>query len=197
MRGLFLGFIACTAIACSETSPTKTVTVCRGNSCVEQDSSVSTIDPASVVSAPAPTAQVTALEALARDKPSAAYDLALRYFRGDGVPQDSYKALQWMRTAAEGGDVHAQAALGRLYFTGLEEMGPDLRESQKWLTIAAGQGDKEAKELLPQVQAALADDQAYTRRLVEWRYATQYYWSRGWAYRWYWDPAQRSYLNRP
>jgi TPR repeat protein len=82
--------------------------------------------------------------------PRAAYDLGLRYFRGDGVRQDSYQALKWMRDAAERGYLKAQTAVGRLYLMGLEEMGSDPAEAEKWLSIAAGRGDKEAKTLLAQ-----------------------------------------------
>ena len=80
----------------------------------------------------------SALLSLAATDPRAAYDLGLRYFRGDGVAQDSYQALQWMRSAAERGDLEAQKALGGLYLGGLEEMGADTQEAEKWLAIAAG-----------------------------------------------------------
>ncbi|MCK5437659.1 MAG: sel1 repeat family protein, partial [Desulfobulbaceae bacterium] len=90
-----------------------------------------------------PEGRIPALEALAQQDPRAAYDLGLRFFRGDGVRQDSYQAIQWMRNAAERGDIDAQKALGRLYLTGLEEMGSDPQEAEKWLRIAAGRGDKE------------------------------------------------------
>jgi len=53
-----------------------------------------------------------------------------------------------MRDAAERGDLGAQKAVGRLYPTGLEEMGSDPREAEKSLSIAAGRGDTEAATLL-------------------------------------------------
>jgi len=199
MRWIVLAFVFVAASGCAEPPPKNTVTVCTGSSCVEQDKSVSTYNPATVMGDPSPEeeAKIAALEHLARDDPSAAYDLGLRYFRGDGVTQNSYKALEWMRTAAEGGDVKAQAALGRLYFTGLEEMGSDLQEAERWLSSAASQGDAESKKLLEQVQVALADERAYYNQVNEWRYQTQYYWSRGWPYRWYWHPERLSYCRYP
>lgn len=198
MRWFLLTFILAAAVGCAEPSEKKTVTVCTGNSCVEQDKSVTTYDAATTMGDPSPEeqAKVAALENLAKDNPSAAYDLGLRFYRGDGVPQNSYKALEWMRTAAEGGDVPAQAALGRLYFTGLEEMGSDLQEADKWVSMAAAGGDAESKELLPEVQAALRDDRAFYDQVAKWRYATQVYWSRGWGYRWYWNPGRRFYYCR-
>ncbi|MBR7947001.1 SEL1-like repeat protein, partial [Burkholderia cenocepacia] len=48
--------------------------------------------------------RIAALKQTAKTQPKAAYDLGLRYFRGDGVRQDSYQALKWMREAAERGD---------------------------------------------------------------------------------------------
>ncbi|MBR8456184.1 sel1 repeat family protein, partial [Burkholderia dolosa] len=93
-------------------------------------------------------ARIAALKQAAKTQPKAAYDLGLRYFRGDGVRQDSYQALKWMREAAERGDLNAQKALGSFYLFGLEEMGSDPREADKWLSIAAARGDKESKKLL-------------------------------------------------
>jgi uncharacterized protein len=194
MRRTSMGIVVI-AVACAAVPTSATVTVCQGNACREQDKSVVTYDPASAVPDPNPDGRIAGLEALARQDPSAAYDLGLRFYRGDGVRQDSYQALRWMRDAAERGDRGAQTAVGRLYFTGLEEMGSDLREAEKWLSSAAGRGDKEAETLLAEVRKARASDEEYRRRLVELRSATYYWWTRGWAYRWYWDPYRRSYLG--
>lgn len=180
---------------CADTSDKKTVTVCQGSACQEQDKSLVTYDPASAVPDPDPDGRIAALEALARNDPSAAYDLGLRFYRGDGIRQDSYQALKWMRDAAERGDRQAQTAVGRLYYTGLEEMGSDLRESERWLSAAAGRGDKEAAALLAEVQKARASNEEYRRRLTELRATTYYWWTRGWVYRWYWDPSRRIYLG--
>ena len=126
------------------------------------------------------------LEQIAKQDPRAAYDLGLRYFRGDGVRQDSYQALQWMRDAAERGDIGAQKAVGRLYMTGLEEMGADFQEAEKWLTIAAGRGDKEATELLLEAADARKNESEYrisTYRNWQSRYRYRLYWRAGsWNY---------------
>lgn len=195
MRWMLMGIVLLVAAACADTPSKPTVTVCKGNACQEQDKSVVTYDPASAVPDPDPDGRLTRLEALARNDPSAAYDLGLRLFRGDGVRQDSYQALKWMRDAAERGDRQAQTAVGRLYYTGLEEMGSDLREAEKWLSAAAGRGDKEAEALLAEARKALANDEAYRRRLADLRANTYYWWYRGWSYRWYWDPYRRTYLG--
>ncbi|AGK49142.1 putative sel1-like repeat protein [Burkholderia thailandensis MSMB121] len=53
--------------------------------------------------------RIAALKERAKTEPKAVYDLGLRYFRGDGVRQDSYQAL------------------GVFYLFGLEEMGAHAR----------------------------------------------------------------------
>ena len=54
------------------------------------------------------TRRLTALADIARQDPRAAYDLALRYYRGDGVRRDSYQAIRWMREAGDRGVPEAQ-----------------------------------------------------------------------------------------
>ncbi|MDR0780781.1 MAG: sel1 repeat family protein [Pseudomonadales bacterium] len=132
-------------------------------------------------------AHIAALIDAADKDARAAYDLGLRFFRGDGVRQNSYQALQWMRKAAERGDIKAQLAVGRFYLMGLEEMGSDPAEAEKWLSIAAGRGDEEAQKLLAEAQAAKKANQQEYQRWLNVRRAGWYgYWSHGYAYRSYW-----------
>lgn len=135
-------------------------------------------------------ARIAALEAIARQNPRAAYDLGLRYFRGDGVRQDSYQALQWMRDAAERGDLNAQKAVGRFYLTGLEEMGADYLEAEKWLHIAASRGDKEAAQLLAEASHFAAhqriSDDAYHRWINRWQPVFYRGWYSGYPYQGRW-----------
>jgi TPR repeat protein len=173
--------------------PKPTVTVCKGTECTEQNRGAVTYDPATAVPDPDSGGRIAALEAKAEADPSAAYDLGLRYYRGDGVRQDGYKSLKWMRSAGERGDRQAQAALGRLYFTGLQEMGQDLQEAEFWLTQAADKGDRESAALLAEVRRARADETAFRRELAQLRARTVYYWGRGWPYRWSWDAYGRPY----
>jgi TPR repeat protein len=65
-----------------------------------------------------------------------------------------------MRDAAERGNLKAQMALGRLYLTGLEEMGADPGEAEKWLSITSSKGDKEAADLLKDATKARRSKQA-------------------------------------
>lgn len=91
-----------------------------------------------------------------------------------------------MRDSAERGNLNAQKALGRLYLTGLEEMGSDPREAQKWLSIAASRGDTEATNLLQEAEAARADEESYYRWSNRWRPVFYRYWYYDYPYTRYW-----------
>jgi len=107
--------------------------------------------------------------------PEAQHDVALMYYRGQGTRQDSYEALQWFRRAAGNGSLAAQGTLGRIYFEGLDSMGQDLDESERWLQIAAGRGDTQAGRLLATVRRVRDDEAAYARARDEWREEQSYY----------------------
>lgn len=162
--------------------PSDTVRLCDSNGCEEVDKSTARFDPSSTVPEADPEGRIPALEQMARKDPRAAHDLALRYFRGDGIRQNSYQALQWMRDAAQRGDLGAQKAVGRLYLTGLEEMGSDPREAEKWLSIAAGRGDEEAAELLVEATAAKKSEAAEYQFRTRWRPVFYNYWYAGYGY---------------
>ena len=122
------------------------------------------------------SAQIMALKTKAAQEPSAAYDLALRYFRGDGVRRNNHQALTWMREAAEKGELAAQKALGALYLTGLETVGRDPNEAHAWLSLAASRGDSESQKLLAEAEAAKRSNE-YAFMVRRWH---------PWVYRWWW-----------
>ncbi|MCO8575770.1 SEL1-like repeat protein [Burkholderia multivorans] len=126
--------------------------------------------------------RIALLKQAAKAQPKAAYDLGLRYFRGDGVRQDSYQALKWMRDAAERGDLNAQKALGGFYLFGLEEMGSDPREAEKWLSIAVARGDKESKKLLDMARSEKKADEEDWKWRTQWRDVYYGYWYSGYPY---------------
>lgn len=163
----------------------KTIRICDDSGCSDRPRSSATFDP-SRDDNPEQTRRVAALEDIARRDPRAAFDLGLRFFRGDGVPQDSYLALKWMREAGERGVLPAQAALGRFYLTGLQEMGPDPAEAERWLSLAADRGDQASAKLLLEAREAKRDEQA----LYHWREAQRKnwhgWWSSGYPYYWTW-----------
>lgn len=65
----------------------------------------------------------------------AQYQLALMYFRGEGLPQDYEKAALWYRRAAERGDVDAQLNLGLMHAQGLG-VKQSFFEAFKWFELA-------------------------------------------------------------
>lgn len=183
-----LAFVSVCA-ASQSAEETKTVRICNSGGCVDRPQGYTAPDSAAIATSEK-NPQIRALEKLATQDPSAAYDLGLRYFRADGVRQDSYQAIKWMRDAAERGNLKAQMALGRLYLTGLEEMGADPGEAEKWLSITSSKGDKEAAGLLKEATKARRSKQA--RHQLENRWRPNFYnnWYRNYPYNWQWGANQ-------
>ena len=70
--------------------------------------------------------------------------LADRYSRGDGVPEDLTKAARWYHLAAEQGDPEAQSSLGIMYMNGRGvKKNSDL--AIKWYRLAAEQNHARAQ----------------------------------------------------
>jgi TPR repeat protein len=187
---LALGVVLALA-ACAQTPPpSSTVRVCGDRGCADRPKDQVSFDAKDEVPE---DPRIAALKDAAKREPKAAYDLGLRYFRGDGVRQDSYQALNWMREAAERGNLQAQKALGAFYLFGLEEMGSDPREAEKWLSIAVSRGDKESKKLLEEARAAKKSDEDDFKWRSQWRNTYYGYWYSGYPYlgvwrqtTWYW-----------
>ncbi|NLN92153.1 MAG: sel1 repeat family protein [Candidatus Hydrogenedens sp.] len=77
----------------------------------------------------------------------AQYNLAISYYRGQGVEKDKAEAVRWFRKAAEQGHSKAQFVLAWCYCQGdgIEE---DEEEASKWLIKAANQRNETAADLL-------------------------------------------------
>ncbi len=165
-----------------------TVRICDASGCTEQARSASTFHPNTTTN-PEADRRLTVLQWMAEKDPRAAFDLGLRYFRGDGVAQNTHQALEWMRSAGERGDLQAQSALGRFYLAGVEEMGSDPVEAERWLTLAAPRGDKEAGRLL--IEATAARKNGHGAYLA--REDRRKNWVAGWhtvyPYHWTWRPS--------
>jgi hypothetical protein len=82
--------------------------------------------------------------AAARRHPLANYNLALLFLRGDGKPENPYRAFMHMRFAAEQGVMLAQYDLGTLYSTGTG-VDADAFEAARWIGKAAAAGHPEAE----------------------------------------------------
>ncbi len=183
-------------VSCTQPAPkNEMVRICNSAGCSDRPADSATYDTSTAVPDEDPDGRIAALETIAKKDARAAYDLGLRFFRGDGVRQDSYQALQWMRDAAERGDIDAQRAVGRFYLTGLEEMGADPQEAEKWLTIAAGRGDKEAGKLLQEASEARKSDDAYYKWTNHWRPIFYGYWHRSYNYHSYWQQGRWYYRH--
>ncbi|CAK8723532.1 Sel1 repeat family protein [Candidatus Electrothrix laxa] len=181
-------FFACVVLsACSQTQPPQnTMRIHNSSGISDRPLNYASYDPSTAVPDADPEGRILALEALAQQDPRAAYDLGLRFFRGDGVRQDSYQAIKWMRDAAERGDLEAQKAIGRFYLTGLDEMGPDPQEAEKWLKIAVSRGDKESEKLLQEASEARKREIDYHRWRSYWHPRFYGYWHSGYPYRYHW-----------
>jgi uncharacterized protein len=174
------------AACAQQPSASQFVRICDESGCANRPKDQNTFDASHATQDTDKDGRIAALKQAAAENPRAAYDLGLRYFRGDGVAQDSYQALVWMRKAAEAGNLQAQAALGRFYLFGLDEMGPDAREAEKWLLIASQRGDAESGKLLAQARAAKQSDQDYFRWQQQARALYYGAWYSGYAYQGYW-----------
>lgn len=184
---IMLGLLA----ACSQPESSRTAMICDSSGCREQDKSITTFQPPATVKSD----EHAALETKAEDDAEAAFDLAMRLFRGDAaIERNSYQALQWMRRAGDRGNERAQLALGQLYMSGLEEMGTDLREAERWLNLAAAQGSPEAAELLDEVRPALADQRAADRYRQRWYGHAYRYWYSAPVFYYRWLPARRAFV---
>jgi TPR repeat protein len=91
-----------------------------------------------------------------------------------------------MRSAADRGHLEAQKALGRLYLTGLEEMGPDFREAEKWLSMAATAGDAESEKLLAEASRLKHTERQFYQWSNRWRPVFQRSWHSSYPYQYQW-----------
>lgn len=180
--------LGCSVIfsGCSSNTKQETARFCDTSGCSERPLSTANADylsePATVKSE-----QIIKLEERAASDPRAAYDLALRYFRGDGIQRNSYQAIEWMRKAGYGGLLEAQKALGGYYLGGFEEMGSDPQEAEKWLSMAAAQGDQESAALLPKAAEGKRQEAENYRQREEWREYYRSYWYHTYTYFTYWQ----------
>lgn len=178
-----LGAFMLAGCAQPQPAPSNAVRICDAQGCADRPRDTASFD-ATKDDDPEAMRRLAALKEIAAKDPRASFDLGMRLLRGDGVRMDGYQAIKWLREAGERGDLRAQAALGRIYLTGLQEMGSDPAEAERWLSMAAQRGDKESAKLLPEAREAKKNEQARYR----WR---EYHRKNGWgwwygAYPYYW-----------
>ncbi len=185
-----LALLASAAVAMAQRvaaqPPAPTVRICDNSGCSDRPRDSATFDPLADDN-PEETRRIQALSDIAAKDPRAAYDLGMRYLRGDGVKRDGSTGIHWLREAGDRGDLRAQAALGHLYLAGLEEMGSDPAEAEKWLSLAAERGDKESARLLPEAQKAKRDEQARYKLREDARKNGWGWWYASYPYYWTWQ----------
>ncbi len=86
-------------------------------------------------------------KAAKRGEPEAQFNLGVMYSTGQGVKQDSKKAVKWYRKAADQEHVGAQCNLALMYKDG-QGVKQDSKKAVKWYRKAAEQGDAEGKHML-------------------------------------------------
>lgn len=82
--------------------------------------------------------------------PGGDFQMALRYFAGEGVPRDNARGLTLLRQAAEGGHAEAQFNLGNYH----NMFAADYAEAARWWRMAGQQDHPEALFNLAEMLAA-------------------------------------------
>jgi TPR repeat protein len=89
--------------------------------------------------------------------PMAQIPMGLMFEFGRGIKQDYAQAMVWYRKAADQGHAFAQRRIGGMYEKGLG-VPQDENIALSYYGMAAAQGDKDAKEGVARIRAALAFD---------------------------------------
>ena len=79
-----------------------------------------------------------------RGEAEAQFNLGQMYRKGEGVPMDAAKAVEWFQKAAEQGNADAQSNLGSMYDEG-EGVSKDAAKAVEWWQKAAAQGYAQAQ----------------------------------------------------
>lgn len=80
-------------------------------------------------------------------KASSMVEVGMMLNTGIGVDRDAPKALEWLRRAADLGEVSAWTELGNLYIAG-DGVPRDRAEARRWYEKAVGAGDEHAASML-------------------------------------------------
>jgi localization factor PodJL len=116
---------------------------------------------------PAAVATKPLLAGVAARNPAAAYEIAIRFANGRGVPADLAAAATWFARAAEDGLAPAQFRLGSMYEKGLG-VKKDLAEARRLYLAAAAAGNAEAMHNVAVLYAEGVDGKPDFGVAVEW-----------------------------
>ena len=99
-------------------------------------------------------------EAVRAKSLSARFNLGMAYFNGDGVPQDSNKAAQWLQVAEKQNFAEAQYVLGMLMVEGDNQLPKNLSMGVQFLRKAASQDHKLAASYLQKMDVIVEKPKA-------------------------------------
>jgi localization factor PodJL len=105
--------------------------------------------------------------AAAKGDPAAAYEVAMRYVAGRGIPQNFAEAARWFERAAKHGIAPAQFRLGTLYEKG-QGVRKDLDKAQRLYLAAAEKGHAKAMHNLAVLYAEGYDGKPDYRSAAQW-----------------------------
>ena len=84
------------------------------------------------------------------------------YRKGDGVIRDAAESAKWIRASAEGGYAVAQYNLAVMYEEGFHGViKRDIVEAHAWYNLASSGGDRNAKEVLGDIEKEMTREQIY------------------------------------
>ncbi|MBQ3577504.1 MAG: SEL1-like repeat protein [Firmicutes bacterium] len=93
---------------------------------------------------------------------AAAWNLAIRYASGKGVPKDPVESFVWRRRAAEMGNARAMYYLAELYHSGKTFVEQDDEQALEWAKKAQKSGnlppDKPVDDLIREIERSLGED---------------------------------------
>jgi len=109
----------------------------------------------------------TLRSAALKGDPAAAYEVAVRYAEGKGVPTNFQEAAKWYERAAQNGVVLAMFRLGTLYEKGLT-VKKDIDVARRYYTMAAERGNAKAMHNLAVLEADGGGNGANYRSASAW-----------------------------
>jgi GAF domain-containing protein len=124
-----------------------------------------------------PEASASKLEALQKlaggGDPAAQFDVGMRYWTGDQVPQDYAKSAHWFSLAAEQGNLAAQAMLANCYSAG-RGLPADPVRAYFWSYLAQAAGDEASKSRVASLASHLSPNQLATAQKEAHDWMTQH-----------------------
>ena len=103
-------------------------------------------------------------EAVRAKSMTARFNLGMAYYNGEGVAQDSEKAIQWLKVAEKQNFAEAQYRLGVLLSEGSDNIPQDLSQGTLYLRKAAGQDHKLATDYLKKKVSSSPSNTSYENK---------------------------------